>query len=1101
MVNIKDGENMNDKKRTLDEKFNSQEYKEGLKITLKSLIKKAKDATTEATVASAFENEIYYLSKSYLDKDIIFEKEFVPEFKDRKIRKFRGRMDAVSNDLIIEYKKKSKLSNLKDQEKATKQVNDYLVQVNAQDNVEYNAILTDGLKIRYFYYFDKVLHHTPFKEIETEDLDKVVKSLVNLENKRFVPQNIIKDFKYDSSTHVTENLAKCLFEIVLNNMSDKTDMLFQEWQELFHLSENDRGQNLDIEKRKKALGRLFDVEIKDTEMDYKALFVLQTTYAIIVKLIACKVITKISGSSQDEVVYFSDLTQIDSNKLREFMGNLEEGYTFSIGGIRNLLEGDFFSWYADENQWTEKEAKCIKRVINELESYSINSFSYGYMAIDIFKDLYMEIMPNEVRHSLGEYFTPSWLADYVIDNSTKMLENSEWRGIDPCCGSGIFIVSMIKHIIGDKDVATLKSEEKKELLDSIISRVYGIDINPLSVLTARVSYLLAISPLLDDQPVEIPIYLGDSANIPQIIYLDGVKCYQYIINTKQGEIEITLPCSFVESDYYLEKMSLLQTTIKAENTEIVYDKIVDCIAQDERKDKVLNKIDELASRLVELHINKWDGIWLRIVTNYMLVARIKNIDIIVGNPPWVKWEFLPQVYAQKIKNLCLDRHLFSGQTYMGAISLNICALISNVTASRWLNDKGVLAFLMPKTLMTQDSYAGFRNFYTNVERNERLYLQKVDDWSKAGNPFIYTTEKFLTYYYQSNQVDYSKGITVDYYEKKKGKDIKTINSYGKFDEVKDCFEHKIGNAYRLDDKRTGFTMVEKSKAFRTKLYEKIVGKCEYKARSGVEFTPAEIYFIEPKGKSNNSERYRFVNSKFKNSVYKATKNEGFELEKKVVKPVIKSPQIREFGIENSDNYCIFPYEKGKTECISLKDLSKNYEYVTEYFIKNMNLIGKQSKRSKMIAKGSEFYALSKVGNYTYGESAVTFRDNTRMVSSVVEPILTPWGEKVMPICAKHSPYISMDKEGRYINKKEAYYICGILNTNVVQEYFRYTYSGRSYSIDLNIYIPLFDEKNEIHKDIAKLSIKAHKVFDDKKQVESIKQQIESLYLKMCDNRL
>ena len=68
--------------------------------------------------------------------------------------------------------------------------------------------------------------------------------------------------------------------------------------------------------------------------------------------------------------------------------------------------------------------------------------------------------------------------------------------------------------------------------------------------------------------------------------------------------------------------------------------------------------------------------------------------------------------------------------------------------------------------MTQDSYAGFRNFYTNVEKKERLYLQKVDDWSKAGNPFIYTTEKFLTYYYQNNEVDYSKGTPVNYFEKK-----------------------------------------------------------------------------------------------------------------------------------------------------------------------------------------------------------------------------------------------------------------------------------------------------------------------------------------------
>ena len=71
---------------------------------------------------------------------------------------------------------------------------------------------------------------------------------------------------------------------------------------------------------------------------------------------------------------------------------------------------------------------------------------------------------------------------------------------------------------------------------------------------------------------------------------------------------------------------------------------------------------------------------------------------------------LPQSYANKIKNICVEKHLFSGQSYMGAISLNICALISNVTASSWLNKNGVLSFLMPQTLMTQDSYAGFRNF-------------------------------------------------------------------------------------------------------------------------------------------------------------------------------------------------------------------------------------------------------------------------------------------------------------------------------------------------------------------------------------------------------
>lgn len=161
---------------------------------------------------------------------------------------------------------------------------------------------------------------TPFKEFEEEDLDKVIKSLVNVKSKKFVPENIVNDFKLTSQTQVTINLAKCLFEIVMNNMTSKTDMLFQEWQELFHLSENDNGQNLDIEKRKKALGNIFGIQIQSVEMDYKALFVLQTTYAIIVKLIACKVISKLSSNIEREIVYFSDLTQIDMVQLSKIYG-------------------------------------------------------------------------------------------------------------------------------------------------------------------------------------------------------------------------------------------------------------------------------------------------------------------------------------------------------------------------------------------------------------------------------------------------------------------------------------------------------------------------------------------------------------------------------------------------------------------------------------------------------------------------------------------------------------------------------------------------------------------------------------------------------------
>ena len=219
-----------------------------------------------------------------------------------------------------------------------------------------------------------------------------------------------------------------------------------------------------------------------------------------------------------------------------------------------------------------------------------------------------------------------------------------------------------------------------------------------------------------------------------MIKLDGVDCYHYEVNTIQEKISVTLPKEFVESKEFFSSMSEVQSFVKAESPELVFDKILTNIPAHCINESIKEGISNLSQQLIRLHQKEWDGIWIRIVANFMLVGRISDLDLVIGNPPWVKWEFLPQAYANKLKEICVDRHLFSGQTYMGAISLNICALIANVTASSWLKDTGILAFLMPQTLMTQDSYAGFRDFYVDFENDERMYLQLLDDWTASGNP-------------------------------------------------------------------------------------------------------------------------------------------------------------------------------------------------------------------------------------------------------------------------------------------------------------------------------------------------------------------------------
>ena len=141
-------------------------------------------------------------------------------------------------------------------------------------------------------------------------------------------------------------------------------------------------------------------------------------------------------------------------------------------------------------------------------------------------------------------------------------------------------------------------------------------------------------------------------------------------------------------------MSKLQALVKAESEEILYSKIIEEFSEKEKNSiELTNLTRDLAYNLVKLHKNKWDGIWIRIATNFMLIARLKKHDLIVGNPPWVKWEHLPAAYTRKIKEFCDIRHIFCNDGGMfGGAQLNICALISNVAATNWLKEKGILAF-------------------------------------------------------------------------------------------------------------------------------------------------------------------------------------------------------------------------------------------------------------------------------------------------------------------------------------------------------------------------------------------------------------------------
>ena len=1080
--------------------LNSGEYQTNIDQTKTSIMRGCASSQNEAETAHIFEQELYYLIRSKTNISISYQPEYPVEGL---LHKFsgRGRLDAVINNLIIEYKHHTKLRTRDQFATACLQVTDYLQALYNNENIKYNAILTDGLKLSYFSFNGDNIEHTLLSDIEAKDIDLIIKAILFNSKKKCVPENILNDFSiYLTTDTLSKKIALSLYDIIVNRPTAKTNMLFEEWQNLMHLSVEDNGKSNDIKKRRDDLSLIFSDTIDSAGKEYKALYALQTTYAIIVKLIACKVVDKLGYNRMTENYY--DLSRIPSTQLQMFFEKMEDGYSYVNNKIFNFLEGDFFSWYADRNQWTTDFWKILKEAIKLIDQYSSFSFNISYNPIDIFKDLYMSIIPKSIRHSMGEYFTPEWLADCVIKKALESIDNNNWKAIDPCCGSGIFIISLIKNLVGNINLYELSAEEKTNIQNNILTRVFGIDINPLSVLSARVGYYLALIPFGEMTNIEIPVYLGDSAIIPKKITIDNIPCYSYSITNIKEPFDVIFPERFVKSNNFVKTMNQLQSCVKTDNVEILYNVIKSTLSTEERSSQELSSaLKKLSTNLVNLHINDWDGIWIRITTNFMLIARLEDFDLIVGNPPWVKWEHLPAAYASRIKRLCEIKHIFSndGGQY-GGTQLNICALISNVAATNWLKTNGILAFLMPDSIMSQNSYEEFRNFYIDYESNVRLYLQKIDRWLPPLRPFWCDdkpiTQDFNTYYFSYNQIDYLDGFNVRTITRDKNIKDKSINKKTSFDQVSSSLLIGSSIAKQISPASSAFSYV--SDKFE---YSKIMGETAYKYRTGVEFTPQELYILIPKSPSTNNHWF-FSNKKFPRSVYKINDEptNGWELPTKYIYPLVTGPDLSPFHFNNGNNYGIIPYEENNTqEPISSQILINNYNNLFDYLISHQDLIEEQSEKSKGMHRGEEFYSLSKIGLYTFAENIVAVRDNSKFCAAVIDKTSTPWNEIKQTICVKHTIIISQDINDNFITNDEANYLCGILNSSIVISYMESSFKSNGYSLNKSgIYLPKYDNSNKIHKQISTLAKKAKSL--NKDETEKIQEELSKLYLKICESK-
>ena len=242
----------------------------------------------------------------------------------------------------------------------------------------------------------------------------------------------------------------------------------------------------------------------------------QTWYLLAVKLLTAEIMAAVHGQPSP-AAQWRDAD--GAGGLRREVEAVEHGpLVAQLRGGDGPGHHDPFAWYLDA--WSDEIAAAVRELARRLAEYPreliVGAAGGGQ---DLFKPLYEAVFPRTLRHALGEYYTPDWLAEHVLDQVGYPGAGGS-RLLDPMCGSGVFLMAAIRRLRSETEKGTVPmsgtghpggTRSPFPPAQRILENVVGLELNPLAAITARANYLLAIADLVPkESAIEIPVYRCDA---------------------------------------------------------------------------------------------------------------------------------------------------------------------------------------------------------------------------------------------------------------------------------------------------------------------------------------------------------------------------------------------------------------------------------------------------------------------------------------------------------------------------------------------------------------------------------------------------------------
>lgn len=598
----------------------------------------------------------------------------------------RRRIDIATGRTIIETKKdfaKTDLSSAKEQ------LAGYIRTREENTGTEFIGILTDGRDWKLYDLQDDALLEVSSYRLTTRNADQE-RFLVWLE----------------SAMSTRERIAPTPEEIELRLGAESSAHLIDlaRLQDLYHSapvkSEVDVKRALWAKLLRTSFGSGFD--------DDEAMFLNHTLLVIQAEIIAHAALGfDISPAGQLEAK------------------TLTTGSEFEEASIFGVVEADFFDWVLDVPGGEAFVVELGRR---------LSRFIWEDVQNDVLKILYESVIPTEERESLGEYYTPDWLANRIVAETVK--NPLEARVADPSCGSGTFLFHAVRAYL---DAAEEAGTSPGQAAVDVCEHVIGMDVHPVSVTLARVTYLLAIGKDRlnheDRGDLIIPVHLGDSIQWEQpedLLSGDGVVS----VSTGGEHFGPDAGGTLFADDLRFPSSALKDAARFSQLVSAMSDSALD-VERYKHRDKTTREFKRSNAMLMapilkrfgfpsdsnEAHVlsqtfdvlrglvdSNRDHIWGYYVRNLIrplwLSLPENQVTHLVGNPPWLRYSKMTPSMQKDYKRLAQSRHILSKGTSITSMDLSTLFVVR--ATELYLRRGGSAAFVMPHGTMTRTPHIDFR---------------------------------------------------------------------------------------------------------------------------------------------------------------------------------------------------------------------------------------------------------------------------------------------------------------------------------------------------------------------------------------------------------